>query len=232
MPLCYEIACLNLLLDSPVHRVRPVEAELVDLENQALGVLSVTPEFKEKLDREGFLVCQDYPALWVLLDLKATEEFLVTWVLQEWEWKVPWDQPVLMALQVPQEQASQVHRDCVDHLENTAEEDFQADLVPLGLLDTVSFVKHLRCRPTEEDRRKARSQRNEPITAKIVTIASSSSLLVILVTILFLTFIFHLCTSHHYSSLCSLVPYTLTKGYMKYRANVITILKSTHFLTT
>jgi len=95
-------------------------------------------------------------------------------------------------------------------------------LALLVLLVIVSFVKHLRCKPIEEDKRKDKHSLLDPrysildldhacwkvsTTAKVVTNMNTCSVAgsVIFVTNMILLLIPHLLCVHHPSSSCALV---------------------------
>lgn len=188
-----------------------------------MGIL----EFREKQDQEGFqvfLACLDQMDH---LGLKVTEEYQATLDPPEWEWRDLLDPLDLMGHLDPLAQESQEHRDSEDHLENTVVVVCPVAQDLWARLATASFVKHLRCRPTEGDKRKDKQELNDQCkaysrmdhvcrklstTAEVVTNVTCGPLdthhkmvLVIFVTNVLLIFIFHLC-SFHISSSCKLVP--------------------------
>merc|ERR1712013_357981 len=220
--LCSEIACLNSLLVLWDHPVLLAGEGLVDLENPALGVLLVTLGSREKQDPEGFLgylVCLgtvDH------LVSRVTGEYLGILDLQEWEWRGLLAQQVLMDHKDPPELENLDHKVLEDLLENTVAVECPVVLALLVLLVIVSFVKHLRCKPIEEDKRKDRHSLLDPrysildldhacwkvsTTAKVVTNMNTCSVAgsVIFVTNMILLLIPHLLCVHHPLSSCALV---------------------------
>lgn len=160
----------------------------------------------------------------------------------EWEWRDLLDPLDQMGHLDHLAQESQEHRDSEDPLENTVGVECPAAQDLWGHLATASFVKHLRCRPTEGDKRKDKRKmidqckaylrmdhvcRKMSTTAEVVTNVTCWALnwglaedthhrmvLVIFVMNLLLLFIFHLC-SFHISSYCKLVPCNIvTRKYL------------------
>lgn len=197
-----------------------------------MGIL----EFREKRDQEGFqvfLACLDQMDH---LGLRVTEEYQVTLDLLEWEWRDLLDPLDQMGHLDHLAQESQGHRDSEDPLENTVVVECLVAQDLWARLATASFVKHLRCRLTEGDKRKDKHELNDhckanlrmkhvcrklTTTAEVVTNVICLTLhwglavdtlnmmvLVIFVTNVLLLFIFHLC-SFHISSYCKLVPFNI-----------------------
>lgn len=220
--LCSEIACLNSLLVLWDHPVLLAGEGLVDLENLALGVLLVTLESREKQDPEGFL---GYLACLGTVDhlvSRVTGDYLGILDPQEWEWRDLLAQQVLMDHKDPPELENLDPKVLEDLLENTVAVECPVVLALLVLLVIVSFVKHLRCKPIEEDKRKDKHSLFDPrysildldhacwkvsTTAKVVTNMNTCPLAgsVIFVTNMILLLIPHLLCVHHPSSTCALV---------------------------
>merc|ERR1719312_1889901 len=160
--LCSEIACLNSLLVLWDHPVLLAGEGLVDLENPAPGVLLVTLGSREKQDLEGFLgylVCLGTVDHQVS---RVTGEYLEILDLQEWEWRDLLAQQVLMDHKDPPELENLDPKVLEDLLENTVAVECPVVLALLVLLVIVSFVKHLRCKPIEEDKRKDKHSLLDP----------------------------------------------------------------------
>lgn len=202
-----------------------------------MGIL----EFREKQDQEGFqvfLACLD---LMDHLVLRVIEEYQVTLDPLEWEWRDLSDLLDQMGHLDHLAQESPEHRDLEDLLGNTVVVVCPVALDLWAHLATASFVKHLRCRQTEGDKRKDKRKLNDQCkaylrmdhvcrklltTAEVVTNVICLTLywglvvdthhtmvLVIFVTNVLLLFIFHLC-SFHLSSYCKLVPFNITRKYL------------------
>lgn len=219
---CLEIACLNLLPVLWDHQVLLEGEGLVDLESLALGVQLVTLESREKQDQEGFL---GYLACLVTADHPVSRvigEYLGILDLLEWEWRDLLGQPVLMDHLDPKGLENLDHKVLEDLLGNSVVVECPVVLALLVPLATASFVKHLRCKPIEEDKRKDKLSLFDPrysildldracwkhsTTAKVVTNMNSWSIVgpVIFVTNMILLLIPHLLCVHHSSPSCALV---------------------------
>lgn len=219
-----EIVCLNLLLALLDPQVLLEGEGLVDLENLAQGVLLVTLVFKERQGQEGFLGFLAYLALLDHLVSRVTGEYRGILDLLGWEWKDQLDQQDLMDHPVLLGLENLERRVLEDHLGNTVAVVCLAGPAQLAPLATASFVRHLRCKPTEEDKRKDNNKmfdssysilgldhacRKLSTTAKVVTNMNSRRMVgsIIFVTNIILVFISHHFCVPQSSASCALVPY-------------------------
>lgn len=203
---------------------------MVDLESLALGALLGILVSKERQVQEGFLgflACLEQVDPLVS---KVTGEYLGTLGHLGWEWRDQLDQLDLMDHPDQLGLENQGHKDSEDLQGNTVVVVCLVVPAPLDRLAIVSFVKHLKCKQTEEDKRKDKLSLTDPsftflkmdhacwkhsTTAKVVTNVNcqvldtchAAAVPVILVTNIILFFIsHHLCVPHS-SPFCALVPY-------------------------
>jgi len=219
-----EIVCLNLLLALLDPQVLQEGGGLVDLENLAQGVLLVTLVFKERQGPEGFLGFLAYLVLVDHLDSRVTGVYQGTLDLLGWVWRDQLDQQDLMDPPVLLGLENLEHKVSGDHLGNTVAVVCPVAPALSAPLATASFVRHLRCKPTEEDRRKDNNQmfdssysilgldhacRKLSTTAKVVTNMNSRRVVgsMIFVTNIILVFISHHFCVPQSSASCALVPY-------------------------
>merc|ERR1719340_567058 len=155
VPLSYETACRNLLLDCQ-DLLEDLVVDIVDqLDHLVPEVQLEILESRVKLDKE---VSQDYQECLELLDLldpKESVDILVILVYQElevWDLQVELDLQGLLDLRVL---VSLVPRETGENLEKQEKEDYLVDLDPLDLQDIVNSVMALLLKQIDKQTRKA-----------------------------------------------------------------------------